>query len=433
MRIGIQTWGSEGDIRPFIALACGLAQVGHQVTLAVTGMEHPEHEEVCARMGVTLRRAGHLTPEMERDIDRRVRRYFHRFALPTHQLAEILDCAFRPFLSEMDAAARDLCAQSDVVIGHFCCFSLHAHAERGGVPLAVVILAPGMTPTGFEPPAPLPNMGRGINRWLWRVADRMTSHIMGPYSNPRRRELGLAPITRPLVQASHFPYLTLIGVDAVFCPPRPDWPEQTVVTGFLALPEEAIPWHPDPPLARFLAAGPPPVLFTFGSMTPRDPEAWQTTVSLMTRAAQLAGCRALIHVGAEVPEGLMLPDGMRAVGRMPFDRLMAHCAAVVHHGGSGTTQTATAAGKPQVVVEHIADQLAWGMVLKRLGIAPAPLHRRNVTPKKLARAVRRVLDHPHMAQAARAAARRMHPGMDNGVARAVTLIEQALRPNAADR
>jgi sterol 3beta-glucosyltransferase/vancomycin aglycone glucosyltransferase len=163
---------------------------------------------------------------------------------------------------------------------------------------------------------------------------------------------------------------------------------------------------------------------TFGSMLADDPEPREIT-ALLVEAAWLAGCRAVVQSNWDEMGTIPLHPDVFPVTRAPHDRVFPRCAAVVHHGGAGTTHAAVAAGRPAVVVEHASDQPLWGAVLHRRGLAPAVLHRRTLSAVKLARAVRKVLDTPAMARRARAVAVRM--AGEDGVARAVSLIEDAAR------
>jgi UDP:flavonoid glycosyltransferase YjiC (YdhE family) len=131
----------------------------------------------------------------------------------------------------------------------------------------------------------------------------------------------------------------------------------------------------------------------------------------------MAGCRALIQ--AEVRPGPDAED-ILYLPAMEHHLVFPSCAAVVHHGGAGTTQAASRAGVPSIVVEHATDQVFWGGVLNRAGIAPPMLHRRTVTAAKLARAIRTTLDSPTMRERARSIGERMRK--ENGVKRAVALI-----------
>jgi sterol 3beta-glucosyltransferase/vancomycin aglycone glucosyltransferase len=104
------------------------------------------------------------------------------------------------------------------------------------------------------------------------------------------------------------------------------------------------------------------------------------------------------------------------------DLLFPHCAAVVHHGGAGTSHAASRAGRPSIVIEHVTDQAFWGGVLHRTGLAPPILHRRTVTADALARAITAVLGSTAIRERARTIGERMR--QENGVARAIELVEQ---------
>ena len=141
----------------------------------------------------------------------------------------------------------------------------------------------------------------------------------------------------------------------------------------------------------------------------------------MVDAARIAGWRAIIQSGWEMITDIPEDPDVYRISPAPHRYLFPHCAAVVHHGGAGTTQSAMLYGCPSVVVEHFGDQIFWGRELRRLGIAPRLLHRRSVTPEKLARAIRTVLDSPDMKNKAEKIGKDMKN--EDGVERAVELLE----------
>jgi len=101
--------------------------------------------------------------------------------------------------------------------------------------------------------------------------------------------------------------------------------------------------------------------------------------------------------------------------------LFPRCAVIVHHGGSGTTQAALLAGRPSVVVAHVADQFLWGEELVRLGAASASLRRLTVRSSSLARAIVAALTHPRFRESASVLGDKMRH--EDGVATAVHVIE----------
>ena len=171
-------------------------------------------------------------------------------------------------------------------------------------------------------------------------------------------------------------------------------------------------------LEAFLAAKPTPIYIGFGSMPERDAA---RMTRLILEALRLSGQRCILLSGWAGLGSASLPDTVFHVESIPHAWLFKRVAAVVHHGGAGTSHAASRAGCPSIVVEHVTDQAFWGGVLHRAGIAPPMLHRRTVTAAKLARAIRATLGSPSMREKARAIGESMRN--EDGVKRAVTLIE----------
>jgi sterol 3beta-glucosyltransferase/vancomycin aglycone glucosyltransferase len=156
---------------------------------------------------------------------------------------------------------------------------------------------------------------------------------------------------------------------------------------------------------------------TFGSMMVGEAQP-ATVIRILVDAALAAECRAIIQAdwarAAEIPEH----PAIYRLDRAPHAALFPRCAAVVHHGGAGTSHAAALAGKPSVIVAHATDQLFWAATLRRLGLAGAPLRRHALTAKRLARAIRLLLDSPKMQNNAACvgAAMQHEDGVQNAVA-----------------
>jgi UDP:flavonoid glycosyltransferase YjiC (YdhE family) len=193
------------------------------------------------------------------------------------------------------------------------------------------------------------------------------------------------------------------------------------MTGSFDLPETAEPWTMPPSLAEFLAAGPPPVLMSLGSSSLLDPD---SDAALMAGAAREAGVRAIIQSFSPRHPSDSRDGPLYFVSRVPHRRLFAHCAAMVFHGGAGTTHSVAKAGLPSVVVGFASEQIWWGRRLVRLGAAARPLARGKVTPRLLAGRVRMIMDSPEMKRCALALADSLRG--EDGVAAAVRCIETDL-------
>ena len=172
--------------------------------------------------------------------------------------------------------------------------------------------------------------------------------------------------------------------------PKPkDWGQHISISGFYFL-SLASSYTPEPALAEYLAAGPPPVYIGFGSIVVDDPDAM---TKLIFEAVKKAGVRALVSKGwgGLGADDLGIPEGVFMLGNVPHDWLFQHVSAVVHHGGAGTTAAGIATGKPTVVVPFFGDQPFWGAMVARAGAGPIPIPYKQLTADKLAVAIAEAL------------------------------------------
>ena len=420
MRIGIQTWGSHGDIRPLLALAGGLRSAGHEVTLLVTSVGPADYDAVAAQLLLHLRFVA--TPVIT-DIDAvgRIREKVFGEGNPLRQVRAIISEVFVPAADEMFDAAQTLCRDNDVVIGHFFHYPLRIAADIAGCPYASVMLVHSAIPSRHCPPFGLPALGGLGNRLSWRLARYLLNKHLKPFADDLRVRNGLAPARDLLYDVWTSPILNLIAVSKALCTRQDDWTENHQVCGFFDLPDMAgHDGQPTPDLEQFLGRGAPPVYVTFGSATPPCGDALKALVSLLSEAAAAAQCRMIVQVPERPDTGLEASPAIQFVNALPHARVFPRCAAVVHHGGAGTSHAATLAGVPSVVVAHTDEQRFWGIQLQRIGVAPAPLALRSLTVGALASRLSQVLRSPTMRARAQAAAATVHG--EDGVGRAVALI-----------
>jgi UDP:flavonoid glycosyltransferase YjiC (YdhE family) len=419
MKIGLQTWGSDGDINPFIALAGGLAAAGHEVTLAITAAERKDYQSYSQRLGFVLKPVAYIAKDDAAMAQLGERLW--KIASPLGQVRFILQALFEPNVESLYATALELCAENELLIGHFALHPLHLAAEQAGKPYVTVSLNHGAIPSRFVPPPLMPNLGVWLNPWVWKLVEALLKKIMLPSVNRLRSREGRPALSsaRPVVES---PLCNLIAISPALCAKPADWGDNQHVTGFLALPEKARPWTMPDDLGEFLAAGEPPVYLTFGSMSgiDRDPATITVTTRLLVEAVQAAGCRAIIQARWDSVSSLAENPKIYRIGPVPHSQLFPHCAAIVHHGGAGTTQTSLLYGKPQIIVAHIADQYFWADALKRLGVAGKRHDRRTTTATGLGAAIRQALDSPTMVS--RAASLGQQIAAEDGVATAVGII-----------
>ena len=375
-------------MRPFLALAEGLVQAGHDVTLAALDKTGQDSSRFAEKGGFRLIPIPQAGPPSEIEADREWRRLLS--AGPLRQL-ELIYQAFDLDAEATLAAAQALCAENDVVLGHFMVHQLRAVAEKRGIPLATLVPIHTALPTAENGPFGLPDLGAWSHKPAWSLARFAIGRVVLPRVNSLRRRLGLAPDRDVLGQSWVSDRLNLITASPSLCPPPADWGRQHVMCGFVDRGVEPGLEPVPAEIEAFLAAGPPPVYLTFGSMMSLSEPYCRETAILLRDAVRLAGVRAIV----QIPDAEFSSDSeCLVVGRSPYAQVFPRCSLVVHHGGAGTTQTALRAGVPALIVAHIADQFFWGAHLAKLGAAAPPLKRKGLTARKLAEAIRRAVTMP---------------------------------------
>jgi UDP:flavonoid glycosyltransferase YjiC (YdhE family) len=210
----------------------------------------------------------------------------------------------------------------------------------------------------------------------------------------------------------------LSGYSPQVLPKPPDWDDNHYVTGYWFL--DAQPdWQPPAELLHFLESGPPPVYVGFGSMSDKAPE---RQTRLVLRALEITGQRGVLLTGWGAVSSLPTSASVFYVDDVPHSWLFARMAAVVHHGGAGTTAAGLRAGVPSLITPFLLDQYAWADRVVKLGVGPHMPDNQRLTAEKLAHAISTAVT--DSALRARAAALGERIRAENGVACAVELIER---------
>jgi UDP:flavonoid glycosyltransferase YjiC (YdhE family) len=297
-----------------------------------------------------------------------------------------------------------------------------------GIRWASSVLAPLSFFSAHDPPvlptavwlSALRPLGPLFHRALLAVARWSIGSWARPY-HQIRAELGLPPIPNPIFAGQHAPDLVLALFSPVLGRPQPDWPARTRLTGFAFHDEDGAPGLSEE-LARFLDAGPPPLVFTLGTSGVLDPGRFYQESAA---AARLLGRRAVLLVGRApaAPPPDPLPAGVAAFDYAPFSALFPRAAAVVHQGGVGTTGQALRAGVPMLVVPFGHDQPDNADRVRRLGVARV-LPRARYTAARAAAALRPLLDDARYRARAAAVGRRV--SAEDGAATACAALERML-------
>ncbi|MDH4274118.1 MAG: hypothetical protein OEW08_03675 [Gammaproteobacteria bacterium] len=419
MKIGIQTWGSHGDIRPFIALGEGLQQVGHEVTLVITSIDNDHYRRLDIPSGMTIKMVS--SPVISDDTRlRKIEEAIFSERDPIMQTQMIIEQLFLPAEAEMFEASSQLCAESDLVIGHFFHYPLNAAAQQYGRPYASVALVHSAVPSTFQPPSGVPDLGTFGNRIAWSLVKAVMNKKIKKYSDRLRIKNGIKTARDLINNVWASDHLTLIAVSQSICKRMRDWPAHYRVCGFLA--GDGLSIESDVPdgLQRFLSDGQPAIYMTFGSVMSGNDGV--DSISLLLDAAKLASMRAVIQAPGWESCGFKSSDTVYFVTSAPHRAVFPQCSTIVHHGGAGTSQAAILAGKPSIVVAHTSEQGFWGRELQRIGVAPRPLSRRSLTPKRLAKSIEFATRSDGLKEKAKQLGTEM--AKENGVRTAVKWIDE---------
>ena len=390
MRIALAVDGTRGDVHPMLALGDHLRAEGHEVVVCGP----PDAEPDCQARGFELRPMGVAVRQFMDQEAEGIARGRLGFALAGHRYFEATIA--RQF-ERLPAATEDV----DAILGAGLCFAGGSAAELHGIPYRLIAYCPVLLPSSEHAPFIVPgaNTPRWLNRLLWSLMVPVFSRLIGVRINQQRRRLGLP--ARGDFYRSLLSERPILAADPLLAPVPLDCDVPVTPIRYLhAAPGDALPEK----LEAFLASGAAPIYFGFGSMT--DPRPERTTRQILD-AVEMAGCRAVISEGwAGLGQG-PLPESVFRTGPADHARLFPRMAAVVHHGGAGTTTTSARAGVPQIIVPHGVDQYYWGARVQALGVAPPPLPRHKLSADKLAGAIRAVLDNELLAERARELGKRV--------------------------
>jgi UDP:flavonoid glycosyltransferase YjiC (YdhE family) len=326
-----------------------------------------------------------------------------------------------PVVMQMAVDAYKACRESDglICLGVFSAFG-QAITEALNIPLIHVEPTPLLWTRAFPAPSwPIQrDLGGGHNFLSGMVMLQVIWQWYRPFINAFRQQLGLAPtsVARFYRALYEKPMLSAYSPELI---PRPDdWPGNLHLTGYFFL-DDQLDWQPSPALQHFLDAGDPPVYIGFGSMGGTNPE---SLADLLLTALEKSGQRGLILSGWGGLHLERMPESVFVANSVPHRWLFPRMAAVVHHGGAGTTAEGLRAGVPNVIVPFILDQPFWGARINAMGLGPKPIPHKKLTADRLAVAIQTAIIDSQMRQRAQECGEAIRA--ENGVVNAVRVIEQ---------
>jgi rhamnosyltransferase subunit B len=411
--------GSHGDVHPFVGIGLGLRARGHRVRVVA----YYNFRELVERAGLEFISCGTEEQFKQFASDPRAWKKFGG----TKLILGFVSTLIRPIyqiVRENYVPGETVMAASSLAVG------ARVAQDHLKIPTASVHLQPTMLRSVIDP-AHIQGMltARWVPKWMIRVqyglADKLVlDRGLGPELNAFRAELGLAPVKCVFGDYAHSPQRVIGLFPEWFAPPAEDWPKQVRLTGFPLYDESGI-THLSSELEAFLDAGEAPIAFTPGSAMFQGRKFFEESAA----ACQMIGkpglllTRHLEHLPAK------LPETVKHVDFAPFSQLLPRCAALVHHGGIGTSSQALRAGTPQLVVPHAHDQPDNAARLVRLGVA-RKLEVGQFERSRIARTVNELLAAPSTRDNCRSVAARFS-GVD-AIVETCDLMEELMQaPNIA--
>ena len=416
----LTTFGSYGDLHPYIAVGIGLRDRGHRVTIATS--ENYRAKVEGEGLGFHAVRPD-LSPLL--DQPESIARAFH----PRRGSEYIMRQLFLPSLEHSCEDLMRIAPQADLLVGHAIAFATPTVAEALRKRWISVALQPMVFLSIFDPPVisglPFAQLLARLGPRFWRRWNQFVKAIVRKWGQPLnefRSRLGLTPLPNPLLDDMFSPFGTQAWFSSVIAKPQADWPANTAVTGFPFYDKREPGLGMSAELERFLEAGPAPVVFTLGSSAVF---AAGRFFEESARAAERLGIRAVLLAGTDARNRprWTLPGSIAVAEYAPYSELFPRAAAVVHQGGIGTTAQVIRAGRPMLVAPFSHDQPDNAARMVRLGAARV-LALKSYRAERVARELQPILQNREYMNAAMRAARTI--AAEDGVRAACDGLEAAL-------
>lgn len=412
MKIAVVASGTRGDVQPYLALSQELQDAGYDVRLLAS----ENFEALITEAGVAFGSTGMGAEErIQSEEWRKTIEGGNFLKLLGKMQAEMKNAAV-----ELAPKLPPLLADSDLIIAGMAglggAFSV---AEHYKIPVIQAYVVP-FTPTqAFATPlVPGLPLGKILNGPSYQIMRQMFWQSTKAADAETRKLLGMAspPFWGPFRALAASPMPILYGFSRHVLPRPHDWGPQIHVTGYWFL-DEGEGWQPPADLVNFLAAGDPPVYIGFGSMGSRNPEeAAQIALDALARSGQ----RGVLASGWGGLKAADVPETVHLISSLPHSWLFPRMAAVVHHGGAGTTAAGLRAGVPSIVTPFGMDQPFWGRRIAELGVGPQPIRRKHLTGERLAASITQAITDSSMRR--RAADLGEAIRSEDGVGNAVTVV-----------
>lgn len=364
MKIGIYTYGTRGDVQPYIALALGLQDLGHKVVLAAPS----DFKDFVEGFGIDFFPLhGNAEAIMNSPEGQNV--------LKTENSIQLMKFFFQA-LSAIKVPLRKSYFASistvDYIIANSATLPIVSTiAEKQGKKIALTYFMPPVVPTREFPLGDFDFLNFGwYNQLTYKIAQSFYWKFVKAETNEYRQELGLEPLRKNLIQyLDHQKPLDLYCISPSLIPQPKDWAPHHKITGFLTVPakyreQHALEQTPEE-LSKWLAQGEKPIYLGFGSNGVGNHEKFSAILNhLLTQTQE----RVLFCTGWSQFKDLPDHPNLFVTKYVNHEAVLPHCKVGVFHGGAGTLATMLRHNLPMVIVSFYTDQPTWGKIIEKKGL-----------------------------------------------------------------
>ncbi|MBW4636877.1 MAG: glycosyltransferase [Gloeocapsa sp. UFS-A4-WI-NPMV-4B04] len=421
-RIVLTTYGSLGDLHPYMAIALELQQRGHHPVIAT-------HELYRSKVEAEGLEFYSIRPDIASGNTEQAQEIIKRAMHPNKGTEYIIRELILPYLKDSYEDLMQAVSGADLLVTHPITYAGPIVAEKTGIRWVSGVLAPSSFLSAYDPPVLTTQSGQTSLKSLGPLINSFLLHLaklsVRSWSEPVRRlraELSLSQSKNPVFEGQHSPHLVLALFSQVFAQPQLDWPKQTCVTGFPFY-DRQDKAELTSELSEFLNAGSPPIVFTLGSSAVLDAGNFYTESAI---AAKELGHRAVLLIGQDQRNKLrksLLSDDITTFDYAPYSKIFPRSLAIVHQGGIGTTVQALRSGRPMLIMPYSIDQPDNAARAERLGVART-IKRTEYNAVTDAAELKQLLNNPKYTERATEVGQQIQ--LENGVKTARDAIEARL-------
>lgn len=420
MKIGIQTWGSNGDIRPMIAFGGELVKRGHDVTIGILSVDGKDYSSLCESHGINYINI----VKVDSRIVRALSEHKHSFSIFNFLFGKLLI----PFIDEIYRNGCKLAFENDILIGHVLMFPLKTAAIKYKKRYVSVVFWPGLLSSKYQPPFPLKRGNTILNTLSWKIFDIIFNQFLKKEVNGLNvKELG-RKVKSVLKEGCLSDELNILPVSSNLWNVCSDWNGKNIITGSWEIEinkDEKYKYQNE--IEKIMGNNKRNVFMSLGSPQQADSK---KAMELMISVARRLDANVFMHTTEEKYKDNTIYENIYFFDKIPHGIIMPFCDVAIHHGGAGITQTALKYGVPSIVLGFFIEQMSWGVQIYKMGCGEKPLKYKSATMKEILKRIEKLLVNDYYKINTKKAAEKIR--MENGLLNSALLIEKLFEKKQKD-